>query len=150
MRAVVQRVREAAVYVEGRRHASMAHGMVVLLGVALSDTREDAERLCAKLVGLRIFADEQGNMNRSLEQVQGHVLLVSQFTLMASTAKGNRPSFLNAAKPPEALPLYEHMYQQFIQRLPGRVHTGVFGADMQVQLVNDGPVTLVLDTNTKE
>jgi D-tyrosyl-tRNA(Tyr) deacylase len=145
VRAVVQRVREARVSVDDAVIAGIAHGLCVLLGVAVADTEADAERLCRKITGLRIFEDEHGQMNRAVDEVGGALLVVSQFTLHADCRKGRRPSFQAAAPAVQAERLYEHFVAQARQSaLP--VETGRFQAHMQVALVNDGPVTLVLDT----
>jgi D-tyrosyl-tRNA(Tyr) deacylase len=150
MRAVIQRVAEAKVSIAGVVKGAIAHGLVVLLAVEEADTAEDIEWLSGKIVRLRVFDDEEGVMNRSVQEAQGGVLLVSQFTLFASTRKGNRPSYSRSARPEIAVPLY----QQFIHRLGldlGKpVATGEFGADMQVSLTNDGPVTIIIDSKTRE
>lgn len=150
MRAVIQRVRHASVTVAGREEASIAQGLLVLVGVETIDTTEDIEWLAAKIVQLRIFNDEQGMMNLSLQAVGGELLLVSQFTLHAATKKGNRPSFIKAARPEQARLLYEQMAARLSGLLGRPVSTGVFGADMQVALCNDGPVTIIIDTKNKE
>ncbi len=150
MRAVVQRVTEASVSIEGHIHSKIKRGLLVLLGVEENDTVEDVVWLAAKIVNMRIFADDQGLMNRSLCDIMGELLVVSQFTLHASTKKGNRPSFIRAAKPEFATMLYEMCCKQLSQELSRPVKTGVFGADMQVKLVNDGPVTILIDTKIKE
>ncbi|WGK65289.1 D-aminoacyl-tRNA deacylase [Croceiramulus getboli] len=150
MRAVIQRVRRAQVTIDGAIEASIKHGFLVLLGVTEVDTQEDADWLSSKIAGLRAFSDEAGAMNLNLDQVAGEVIVVSQFTLYASTKKGNRPSFLKAAKPEMAIPLYEYFVQMLKTKIQGKVGTGKFGADMQVELVNDGPVTLQIDTQHKE
>lgn len=150
MRAVVQRVSEASVRIEGKVHSKIGHGMLVLLGVEEADTVEDLVWLAAKLVNLRIFADEQGMMNKSLSDVMGEMLIVSQFTLFAATKKGNRPSFIRAAKPEFATKLYEMFCAQVYRELSREPKTGVFGADMKVSLVNDGPVTILIDTKARE
>ena len=150
MRAVVQRVTEASVSIDGQVHSKIKRGLLVLLGVEENDTVEDVVWLSAKIVNMRIFADEQGLMNRSLCDIMGELLVVSQFTLHASTKKGNRPSFIRAAKPEFAMMLYEMCCKQLGQELSRPVKTGVFGADMQVKLVNDGPVTILIDTKIKE
>lgn len=145
MRAVVQRVREASVTVDGRVVGACGAGLAVLLGIAAGDTEEDARRLAGKVARLRIFENEEGRFDRSLVDVAGEALAISQFTLIADTRKGNRPSFTAAAEPAEAEPLYE----RFCEALAAegiRVARGVFGARMQVSLVNDGPVTIVLET----
>ena len=150
MRAVVQRVSEASVSIGGEVRGEIGQGLLVLLGVEPSDTLEDADWLVHKIVNLRIFGDEAGVMNRSLTDVGGQLLVVSQFTLFASYKKGNRPSYLRAAGHDHAVPLYEYFVRE-AQALSGRpVPTGKFGADMQVGLVNDGPVTICLDTKAKE
>lgn len=150
MRAVVQRVSEAAVHIDGAEHARIGPGALVLLGVAVGDTHADLEWLCGKIARLRIFPDVAGVMNLDLTQVDGELLLVSQFTLHASTVKGNRPSYLRAARPVDAIPLYRRA-EQLLAELVGRpVRTGEFGADMQVSLVNDGPVTIIIDSELRE
>lgn len=150
MRIVVQRVTRASVAVAGRVTGEIGLGLMVLLGVAPEDTAEDVEWLAGKLVGLRIFNDAEGVMNRSVADVGGRVLLVSQFTLHASTKKGNRPSYTGAARPEVAEPLYQAMKARLESLLGRPVPTGVFGADMQVHLVNDGPVTLAMDSRRRE
>jgi D-aminoacyl-tRNA deacylase len=150
MRVVVQRVEKARVETAGRVTGEMGRGLMVLLGVAPEDTAEDVEWLAGKLVGLRIFNDADGVMNHSVADVSGGVLLVSQFTLHASTKKGNRPSYMGAARPEVAEPLYEAMKARLESLLGRPVPTGIFGADMQVHLVNDGPVTLVMDSRRRE
>jgi D-tyrosyl-tRNA(Tyr) deacylase len=150
MRAVIQRVVDAIVAIEGRVKGAIQNGLVVLLAIEEADTPEDIEWLSGKIVRLRVFDDENGVMNRSVQEVQGAILLVSQFTLFASTRKGNRPSYSRSARPEIAVPLY----QQFIERLGrdlGRpVQTGEFGAHMLVSLTNDGPVTIIIDSKTRE
>jgi D-tyrosyl-tRNA(Tyr) deacylase len=150
MRAVVQRVSEAAVHIGGAEHAHIGRGLLVLLGIEVGDTDADLEWLCGKLVRMRIFPDEAGVMNLDITQVHGDLLLVSQFTLHASTAKGNRPSYIRAARPEEAIPLYLRAKQHLGELLGRPVRTGEFGADMQVRLVNDGPVTIIIDSRNKE
>lgn len=150
MRAVIQRVLRASVEINTNRTASIGSGLLVLLGIEDADTREDIEWLSAKITNLRIFDDEQGVMNLSVKDVSGEILLVSQFTLHASTKKGNRPSYIRAGKPEVAIPLYESMIEQLQRDLGRLIQTGVFGADMKVELVNDGPVTIVMDTKKKE
>lgn len=150
MRVVIQRVREAAVVIEGKEAARIGAGLLVLLGVEDADDETDIEWLCRKISKLRIFNDGQGVMNRSVIEVAGELLVVSQFTLHASTKKGNRPSYIRASKPGVAIPMYEAFVGQ-LRRQSGRpVATGVFGADMKVQLVNDGPVTIFIDSKNKE
>jgi D-tyrosyl-tRNA(Tyr) deacylase len=150
MRAVVQRVSRAAVHIGGAEHARIGHGLLVLLGVEAGDTEEELEWLCGKLARLRIFADEQGQMNRDINEAMGELLLVSQFTLQASTRKGNRPSYIRAARPEEAVPMYLRAKQLLGTLMHGHVRSGEFGADMQVELVNDGPVTIIIDSKLKE
>lgn len=149
MRAVVQRVSEASVRIGGAVRASIGPGLLILLGVEPADTEEDITWLSGKLARLRIFRDEQGLMNRSVRDIGGEALVVSQFTLYASTKKGNRPSFTEAAKPEVAIPLYEAFVRRLEADLGRPVATGEFGADMQVMLVNDGPVTLWFDTKRR-
>ncbi|AKA35672.1 D-aminoacyl-tRNA deacylase [Flagellimonas lutaonensis] len=150
MRAVVQRVSEASVTVENKIISSMRTGLLVLLGIEEADTEEDIEWLCNKIVNLRIFNDDNGVMNRSLLDVNGDAILVSQFTLYASTKKGNRPSYIKAAKPDVAIALYEKSVTVFENKLGKNVGTGAFGADMKVLLLNDGPVTIIIDTKNRE
>lgn len=150
MRAVVQRVSEAAVRIGGDQHARIGRGLLVLLGIEVGDTDADLEWLCGKLVRMRIFPDVEGVMNLDITQVNGDLLLVSQFTLHASTAKGNRPSYIRAARPEEAIPLYLRTKQCLVELLGKPIGTGEFGADMQVQLVNDGPVTIVIDSRDRQ
>lgn len=150
MRAVVQRVSEASVEIGGERRARIGTGMLVLLGIEAGDTDEDLEWLCGKVARLRIFPDADGVMNVDIGQAHGELLLVSQFTLHASTVKGNRPSYLRVARPEEAVPLYLRAKQRFTELLGRPVRTGEFGADMQVALVNNGPVTLVIDSKLRE
>lgn len=150
MRVVLQRVRHASVSVEGKVCGAIGTGLLVLLGIAATDTLEDADWLCRKVQALRIFGDEAGLMNLSVADVGGEILVISQFTLQASYKKGNRPSFITAARPEQAILLYDHVVT-LLSSLGGKpVQTGVFGADMQVNLVNDGPVTIVMDTQNKE
>jgi D-tyrosyl-tRNA(Tyr) deacylase len=150
MRAVLQRVKRASVTVEGNITGAIEDGLLVLLGIEEADTLEDMNWLSSKLVNLRIFNDEQGVMNRSLLEVVGGLLLVSQFTLFAATKKGNRPSYSRAAPPAIAVPIYEKMIELLSAELGKPIQTGVFGADMKVELLNDGPVTIVIDTKNKE
>ncbi|MBL7766485.1 MAG: D-tyrosyl-tRNA(Tyr) deacylase [Chitinophagaceae bacterium] len=149
MRAVIQRVSSASVSIEGLIHASIPRGFMVLLGIENTDTLEDIEWLSGKISQMRIFNDEQGLMNLSLKDVNGSLLLVSQFTLHASTKKGNRPSFIQAARPEQAIPLYESMVRQLEKDLGQPISTGIFGADMQVELINDGPVTIIIDSKNR-
>ncbi|HWL51977.1 MAG TPA: D-aminoacyl-tRNA deacylase [Chthoniobacteraceae bacterium] len=150
MRILLQRVRRASVEIDERVHASIGTGLLVLLGIEEADGAEDIEWLTGKLARLRIFPDEAGVMNRSLLETGGEALVVSQFTLHASTRKGNRPSYLRAARPETAIPLYETFLGRFARELGRPVASGVFGADMQVALVNDGPVTLWIDSRQRE
>ncbi|MBB3188253.1 D-aminoacyl-tRNA deacylase [Microbacter margulisiae] len=150
MRAVVQRVKNASVTIHHKVHASIHQGMLVLIGVEDSDTNQDIDWLTRKIVNLRIFDDDQGVMNRSVNDIGGEMLIVSQFTLMASTCKGNRPSYIRASKPPFAMIMYDAFCNTIDQYTKTPVKTGVFGADMQVELINDGPVTIIIDTKLKE
>ena len=150
MRAVVQRVSEASVRIEGKELRETGAGLMILLGVAPGDEKPDADWLASKIAGMRIFEDAGGKMNLSLKSTGGSALIVSQFTLLASTRKGNRPSFDSAAPPPEAIPLYEYFVEMMDQDIPGIVRTGEFGASMQVSIVNEGPVTIVIDSRRRE
>jgi D-tyrosyl-tRNA(Tyr) deacylase len=150
MRAVVQRASEAHVTIGGYVVGRIGRGLVVLLGVEQGDAAADAEWLAAKIAQMRIFADEDGKMNRSVHEIGGEALVVSQFTLHASTKKGNRPSFTRAARPEEAVPLYEHFLAVFEPQVGRPIARGVFAADMQVSLVNDGPVTIPIDSRRRE
>ena len=150
MRVVLQRVKRASVTVEGNITGAIEEGLLVLLGIEEADTLEDMNWLSSKLVNLRIFNDEQDVMNRSLLEVGGGLLLVSQFTLFAATKKGNRPSYSRAAPPAIAVPIYEKMIELLSAELGKPIQTGVFGADMKVDLLNDGPVTIIMDTKNKE
>ena len=150
MRAVLQRVSEANCTVDGVLTGSIATGFMVLLGIEDADTSEDLEWLAQKIVGMRVFGDEIGLMNKSTADVGGNILLVSQFTLFASTKKGNRPGFTRAARPEKAIPLYEEMIKRLSLLLGKEIQPGIFGADMKISLVNDGPVTIVIDTKNKE
>ena len=150
MRAVLQRTAFASVKVDGNITGSIQKGLLVLMGVEDADATEDIEWLSSKIVNLRIFDDENGVMNLSVKDVDGDILLVSQFTLHASTKKGNRPSYIKASKPDIAIPMYEKMIAQLEADLGKKIQTGIFGADMKVELLNDGPVTIVIDTKNKE
>lgn len=150
MRAVIQRVTKASVTINGSINAEINQGLLILLGVGVNDATEDITWLSNKIANLRIFSDEDGNMNLSLKAINGNAIVVSQFTLFASTKKGNRPSFLNSAKPEQAIPLYEAFVKQLETDLGKPVGTGIFGADMKVELLNDGPVTITIDTKHKE
>ena len=150
MKVVIQRVSEASVTIEQKKVAQINQGLLVLVGIEEEDTLEDINWLVSKIVNLRIFADENDVMNLSVKDIDGEIIAVSQFTLHASTKKGNRPSYIKAAKPDIAIPLYENFVQQLEKELGKKVQTGVFGADMKVSLVNDGPVTIVIDSKNKE
>lgn len=150
MRVVVQRVSSASVTIDGAEKARIGWGLLVLLGIEHDDDIEDAAWLCKKIAALRIFSDEAGLMNRSVQDIQGETLVISQFTLHASTKKGNRPSFIRAARPETAIPLYEKFVEILEQESGRPVHTGTFGADMKVALLNDGPVTLWIDSRARE
>ncbi len=150
MIAVIQRVSKASVRIKGHITGEIGHGLMVLLGVEEADSREDIEWLSRKIANLRIFGDDNGVMNRSLIEVGGEVLLISQFTLHASTKKGNRPSYIKAARPETAIPLYESFIQKLGTELGKEIQTGEFGADMKVSLTNDGPVTIIIDTKDKK
>ena len=150
MKVVIQRVSRASVTIEGEMVASISNGLLVLLGVVDDDSQEDISWLSSKTVNLRIFEDENNVMNKSLLEVNGEILVVSQFTLHAATKKGNRPSYIKAAKPEVAIPLYETFIKQLETDLGKPVQTGQFGADMKVALLNDGPVTIIIDSKNKQ
>ncbi|MCD8032479.1 MAG: D-tyrosyl-tRNA(Tyr) deacylase [Bacteroides sp.] len=150
MRVVIQRVSKASVTIEGRCKSAIRNGMLILVGIEEADGQEDSEWLCRKIVQLRIFDDEQGIMNRSVQDIDGEILVISQFTLHASTKKGNRPSYIRAARPEKAIPMYESFCTQLSQALGKEVRTGEFGADMKVELLNDGPVTICMDSKNKK
>jgi len=150
MRAVIQRVSKASVTIDNKIYSQIKNGLLVLVGIEDADTAEDGEWLSGKIVNLRIFNDDNGVMNVSVKDFNGDILAVSQFTLHASTKKGNRPSYIKASKPEFAIPMYEKFIQQLSNDLGKTVGTGVFGADMKVELLNDGPVTIVIDTKNKE
>lgn len=150
MRAVIQRVSSASVAIEGRKVADIASGLLVLIGIEDADTKEDILWLTAKIANLRIFGDGNGVMNLSVKEISGDIIVVSQFTLQASTKKGNRPSYIKAAKPDVAIPIYEQFVTQMELETGKKVQTGEFGADMKVALLNDGPVTIIIDTKNKE
>jgi D-aminoacyl-tRNA deacylase len=150
MRAVIQRVREASVMVDDQVRGSVGQGLLIFLGIEDADNEEDIQWLSGKIVNLRIFDDSDGVMNLSVKDTSGDILLVSQFTLHASTRKGNRPSYIRASKPEIAIPLYEKMIRQLETDLGKKIQTGAFGADMQVRLWNNGPVTITIDTKSKE
>lgn len=150
MRIVVQRTTQASVEIEGAIHGEINHGLVILVGIEELDSKDDALWLIGKLNALRIFNDEAGKMNLSIQDIQGSFLVISQFTLHASTKKGNRPSYIRAAKPEIAVPLYEFFIEQLKVSSGLNVETGKFGADMKVSLINDGPVTIIIDSKNKE
>lgn len=150
MRTVIQRVAHASVTIDGISKSSIGKGLLVLLGIEEADNQEDIDWLCKKIVNLRIFEDDNRVMNKSVLEIKGEILVVSQFTLMASTKKGNRPSYIRAAKHETSIPLYEKFCQKISQELGKPVGTGEFGADMKVDLLNDGPVTICIDTKNKE
>ncbi|MBO9634782.1 MAG: D-tyrosyl-tRNA(Tyr) deacylase [Chitinophagaceae bacterium] len=150
MRVVIQRVTEASVTIDNSIRSSIGKGLLVLVGIEDTDTQEDIDWLATKIVQLRIFNDEAGVMNISLKDMGGELLLVSQFTLHASTKKGNRPSYIKASKPPVAVPLYEKLIARLEEELGKPIGTGEFGADMKVALLNDGPVTIIIDSKNKE
>ncbi|WP_024770679.1 D-aminoacyl-tRNA deacylase [Aquimarina macrocephali] len=150
MRAVIQRVAEASVSVDGKVISNMNQGLLILIGIEEKDSQEDIDWLSGKISRLRIFDDEAGVMNRSILDINGDAIVVSQFTLHASIKKGNRPSYIKAAKPEIAIPLYENFVQRLELDLEKKIGTGVFGADMKISLLNDGPVTITVDTKNKE
>lgn len=150
MRTVIQRVTEASVKVEGTICGKIENGMLILVGIEESDNTEDIEWLCKKITNLRIFDDENGVMNRSIKDIDGNILSISQFTLMAQTKKGNRPSYIRAARPEISEPLYDEFCKKLSLELGKTVERGIFGADMKVSLLNDGPVTIIIDTKNKE
>src|SRR5688572_4628496 len=150
MRAVIQRVSKASVTIDNKIYSQIKNGLLVFVGIEDADTAEDIEWLSNKIVNLRVFNDENGVMNISVKDSNGDILVVSQFTLHASTKKGNRPSYIKASKPEFAIPVYEKFVQQLNLELGKEVYTGIFGADMKVELCNDGPVTIVIDTKNKE
>lgn len=150
MRAVIQRVTEASCMVDSETTGKIDLGFLILLGIEDADTTEDLQWLAQKICSLRVFGDENGLMNKALADVDGDILLISQFTLFAQTKKGNRPSFIRAAKPDKAIPLYEQMIETMASITGKKIATGIFGADMKINLVNDGPVTIIMDTKDKE
>lgn len=150
MRSVIQRVTHASISIEGSGRSSIGRGLLVLIGIEDGDGPEDMEWLSRKMINLRIFDDEAGVMNLSLADTGGELMLVSQFTLFASTKKGNRPSYIRASKPEIAIPLYEAMVQQLEKDLGRKIQTGIFAADMKIELLNDGPVTILMDSKNKE
>jgi D-tyrosyl-tRNA(Tyr) deacylase len=150
MRVVLQRVSEASVEIEGEIKGSIKMGILVLVGIEEADDENDVEWLCNKILKMRIFNDENGVMNVSLQEINGEVLIISQFTLHASTKKGNRPSYIKAAKPEKAIPLYEGFISKMEELMEKKAETGEFGADMKISLINDGPVTIIIDSKQKE
>lgn len=150
MRAVIQRVTQACCKVDDKITGEIGQGFLVLLGIENADTDDDLQWLAQKIAGLRVFGDESGLMNKSLADINGSILLISQFTLFAQTKKGNRPSFIRAAKPDQAIPLYEKMISTLDLLTGKKTATGVFGADMKISLLNDGPVTIIMDTKDKD
>ena len=150
MRAVIQRVREASVSIAGAERSRVGRGLLVLIGIEETDSNDDIEWLCGKIARLRVFDDDAGVMNRSVVEAGGDILLVSQFTLLASTKKGNRPSYIRAARPETAIPIYEAFHKRLESDAGRPVATGEFGADMQVALVNDGPVTILIDNRVRD
>ena len=150
MRAVIQRVVEASVIIKKQKVAAIQQGLLVLLGIEIEDTKEEALWLANKIAALRIFSDEEGVMNKSITEIGGEAIVVSQFTLHAKTKKGNRPSYIKAARPEQSIPLYEQFKEDLSIAIGKQVQSGEFGADMQVSLINDGPVTILIDTKNKE
>lgn len=150
MRVVIQRVKSACCHIAGERYSEIGKGMVILVGIGNDDGEEDIAWLVKKIVALRIFDDEAGVMNRSVEDVEGDIMLISQFTLHAMTKKGNRPSWIKAAPEAVSRPLYEKFIEEVKRNFKGSVATGSFGADMQIELINDGPVTILMDTKNRE
>jgi len=150
MRAVIQRVSKASVTIDNKIYSQIKNGLLVLVGIEDADTADDIEWLSGKIINLRVFNDDNGVMNVSVKDINGDILAVSQFTLHASTKKGNRPSYIKASKPEFAIPMYEKFIQQLSNDLGKTIGTGVFGADMKVELLNDGPVTIVIDTKNRE
>ena len=149
MKAVVQRVSKASVIIEEKIKSEISDGLLILVGISYKDGKDDIEWLSKKIINLRIFNDDNGVMNKSLIDVNGDAIIVSQFTLMAGTKKGNRPSYIKAAKPEIAIPIYNDFVQQFENDLGKKVGTGIFGAEMKIKLINDGPVTIIIDTKNK-
>ena len=150
MRVVIQRVSESSVVIDEQKVAQIQQGLLVLLGIEMEDTKDDAVWLANKISQLRIFSDEEGVMNKSILEVNAEVIVVSQFTLHAKTKKGNRPSYIKAARPEKAIPLYEQFKKDLSQSIANEVQSGEFGTNMQVSLINDGPVTILIDTKNKE
>ncbi|AGC77034.1 D-tyrosyl-tRNA(Tyr) deacylase [Nonlabens dokdonensis] len=149
MRAVIQRVSEASVIIDNKQHAAIEQGLLILLGITHEDTQEDIDWLAGKIIGMRIFSDQEDKMNLSIQDIDGELLLISQFTLFANTKKGNRPSYINAARPEVAVPLYEAFLSTLSRKRDKEIKSGIFGADMKVALVNDGPVTIIIDSQDR-
>lgn len=150
MKVVIQRVSQASVTIDNVVKSTINKGYMILLGIEESDNKEDIDWISKKIIGLRIFSDAEGKMNLDIKEVNGDILLISQFTLHAQTKKGNRPSYIKAARPEQAIPLYEQFIKQLSSDLNKQIYTGEFGADMKVALVNDGPVTIIIDSKNKE
>ena len=150
MRVVIQRGSEASVIIEGSIYSAIKSGLLILVGIEIDDNVEDAEWLAKKIISLRIFSDQEGKMNLDINQINGDVLLISQFTLFAQTKKGNRPSYIRSARPEQAIPLYEKFIALLTSEFGKEINTGIFGADMKVHLINDGPVTILIDSKHKE
>lgn len=150
MRAVIQRIKKSNVTIENKVFSAISSGMLILLGIEENDTESDAEWLCQKINGIRIFNDAEGKMNLAHSDIEAEIMVVSQFTLFAQTAKGNRPSFIKAARPEKAIPLYEFFIKKLEIITKKNIATGIFGADMQIELINDGPVTIIIDSKIRE
>lgn len=149
MRAIIQRVLQASVTIEQNTYSEIGNGLLVLVGVEENDDEQDANYIANKIVQMRIFSDDNGKMNRNIQDIKGEILIVSQFTLIADTKKGNRPSFIRAARPEKAIPLYELVIEKMQYEVNKKIKTGVFSADMKVQLINDGPVSIIIDSKNK-
>ena len=149
MRVVIQRVSEASVTIDNKQHATIEQGLLILLGITHEDTQEDIDWLAGKIIGMRIFSDPEDKMNLSIQDIDGELLVISQFTLFANTKKGNRPSYIDAARPEVAVPLYEAFLSTISRKRNKEIKSGVFGADMKVALVNDGPVTIIIDSKNR-
>ena len=149
MRVVIQRVSEASVTIDNKQHATIEQGLLILLGITHEDTQEDIDWLVGKIIGMRIFSDPEDKMNLSIQDIDGELLVISQFTLFANTKKGNRPSYIDAARPEVAVPLYEAFLSTLSRKRNKEIKSGVFGADMKVALVNDGPVTIIIDSKNR-
>jgi len=150
MKVVIQRVLESSVSIGGDIHSQIENGLLILLGIETEDNIDDADWLVGKIIGLRIFSDADDKMNLTIQDINASYMVISQFTLHASTKKGNRPSYIKAARPEQAIPLYEYFVVQLREKSGQQVRTGIFGADMKVSLINDGPVTIIIDTKNKE